>query len=182
MELQSISKNLFFMVFSFSKKGITRKDVRIEQEGTSPPHTPTGTYFWKIKGSYWKCLIKFAIVEHIWFKKGEMVCEVVKIQLIYACANGRNDVLFMSRSQKKQYKRMESLNKFQRVWSDYHRWFVWTVGMKNDTERKTVVLDGWRIPSHLNWQSHKTVLPVSEGDSWQQLKALGDSDSIIDGE
>lgn len=38
-----------FMVFSFSKKGITRKDVRIEQR---PDHLHLPTYFLKIKGSY----------------------------------------------------------------------------------------------------------------------------------
>ena len=49
MESQSISKNLFFMVFSFSKKEITRKAVWIELWLDTSIH---GLIFLKIKGSY----------------------------------------------------------------------------------------------------------------------------------
>ena len=61
MESQSISKNLFFMVFSFSKKEITRK-LSGSNSGWIPPSMDL---FFENQGFVLKIPIKFAIVEHI---------------------------------------------------------------------------------------------------------------------
>ena len=122
-------------------------------ESNTDQTTPSTDLFFENQGFVLKMPIKFAIVEHIWFKK------------------------------EKQYqKRMESLNKLQKGYEVITIGGLYGTVDEVDTERKTVVLDVDGVYLTFELTAIKTVLPVSEGVTAGAVEGAGESDSIIDGE